>query len=191
MKNLKVLETERLILRGWEITDLDDFYHYSKNPKIGPMAGWKPHKNKEISKWVLKSFIKNNEMWAIVYKENNKVIGSIGNHRDVKRNLLNARMIGYVLSEEYWGKEIMIEVVKRVVKYLFEEMGYDLVSCYHYDFNSQSKKVIEKCGFKYEGVLRRASELYDGRIYDDVCYSILREEYENQMFKDILGPSKY
>lgn len=175
---MKVLETERLILRGWETTDLDDFYQYSKSPKVGPMAGWKPHKNKEISKMVLNSFIKNNEMWAIVYKENNKVIGSIGNHRDAKRNLLNGRMIGYVLSEEYWGMGIMVEVVKRVVKYLFEEMGYDLVSCYHYGFNSQSKKVIEKCGFKYEGVLRRASELYDGRIYDDVCYSILREEYE-------------
>jgi ribosomal-protein-alanine N-acetyltransferase len=184
VEKMKLLETKRLILRNWKITDLDDLYEYSKNPNVGPRAGWKPHKNKEVSKEVLQSFIKSDEIWAIVYKENNKVIGSIGNHKDVKRNLFKARMIGYVLSEEYWGKGIMIEAVKRVIKYLFEERKYELVSCYHYDFNCQSKRVIEKCGFRYEGILRMASELYDGRIYDDVCYSMTREEYYD---KDIFN----
>lgn len=174
---MKLLETERLILRSWKISDLDDFYEYSKNPNVGPMAGWKPHKNKEISKGILQSFIKNDEVWAIVYKKNNRVIGSIGNHRDVKRNLLKARMIGYVLSEEYWGKGIMTEAVNRVIKYLFEEIKCEVVSCYHYHGNHKSKRVIEKCGFKYDGTLRMASETYDGRIYDDLCYSITKMEY--------------
>ena len=53
----------------------------------------------------------------------------------------------------------------------------DVLSVIHYTFNTRSKRVIEKCGFKYEGTIRNAKELYDGRIVDEACYSILKEEY--------------
>lgn len=174
---MKILETNRLILRPWKMTDLEDFYEYAKNPSVGPNAGWKPHTDKDMSGKVLKSFIEKEEVLAIVYKENNKVIGSVGNHSDGKRDFDGARMIGYVLSEDYWGKGFMSEAVKRVITYLFEEENYELLSCYHYSFNNRSKRVIEKCGFKYEGTFRMASKRYDGRVCDDVCYSITKDEY--------------
>ncbi|SFC42197.1 GNAT family N-acetyltransferase [Clostridium uliginosum] len=176
---MKVLETERLILRPWTIDDLEDFYEYAKNPNIGPNAGWEPHSNKEDSKKILELFIEKDETWAIVYKENDKVIGSIGLHTDEKRNGINSNMLGYVLSEEYWGKGIMTEAVKCVIKYAFEEIKLDILSVCHYTFNNRSKRVIEKCGFKYEGTIRCAKKLYDTRIVDEVCYSILKEEYFN------------
>jgi len=174
---MKVLETERMVLRPWKTDDIDDFYEYAKNPNVGPNAGWEPHKDKEVSLKILQSFIEKDEVRAIVYKGNNKVIGSVGVHCDEKRNGINAKMIGYVLSEDYWGKGLMSEAVKEVIKYLFEEENLDVISCYHYPFNIRSKRVIEKCGFKYEGTLRLTSEIFDGNIYDDVCYSITREDY--------------
>lgn len=174
---MKILETKRMILRQWKVSDLDDLYEYARNPNVGPNAGWEPHKNKVITREILQSFIEKDEVRAIVYKENNKVIGSIGVHYDAKRNGANARMIGYVLSESYWGKGLMSEAVKEVIKYLFEEEKYDVISCYHYPFNLRSKRVIEKCGFKYEGTLRLSSKIFDGSVHDDVCYSITREEY--------------
>lgn len=174
---MQVLETERMILRPWKFEDLDDFYEYAQNVNVGPSAGWKPHRNKGVSLRVLQSFIERDEVRAIVYKENNKVIGSIGVQHDEKRNGVNAKMIGYVLSEKYWGKGLMSEAVKEVIKYLFEKEKYDVISCYHYPFNIRSKRVIEKCGFKYEGTLRLASKIFDGSVYDDVCYSITKEDY--------------
>ena len=177
---MKTLETNRMILRAWKIDDLDDFYEYAQNAKVGPNAGWEPHKNKEISLKILQSFIEKDEVRAIVYKENDKVIGSLGVHCDEKRNGVNAKMIGYVLSENYWDKGLMSEAVKQVVKYLFEEEKHDVISCYHYPFNIRSKRVIEKCGFKYEGILRLSSKIFDGSVYDDVCYSITKEDYFNK-----------
>lgn len=174
---MKRLETTRTILRTWDIDDLDDFYEYAKNPNIGPRAGWKPHKSKKVSRRILQSFIRGEEIWAIEYKENHKVIGSIGIHKDEKRNGVNAKMIGYVLSEDYWGKEIMCEVVEEVIRYLFEEQKCDVISCCHYPFNAQSKRVIEKSGFQYEGTIRLAGKTYNGTFYDSVCYSMLREDY--------------
>ena len=42
---MKKLETRRLILREWRETDADDLYAYAKSDKVGPMCGWKPHKD--------------------------------------------------------------------------------------------------------------------------------------------------
>ena len=74
--NNVVLETERLILRGWKIEDLSDFYEYAKVDGVGEMAGWPHHNNTEESLKILNNFINNDRTFAIVYKENNKVIGS-------------------------------------------------------------------------------------------------------------------
>lgn len=174
---MKTLETERLILRSWKLDDLDDFYEYASNPNVG----WEPHKTKDISMNILKSFMDNDEVWALVHKGNMKVIGLIGLHNKDKKRCVNSRMIGYVLSEDYWGQGLMTEGVNRVIKYAFEDENVELVSCYHYPFNNRSKRVIEKCNFKFEGILRCACKIYDGTIYDDYCYSITKDEYEGMI----------
>ena len=48
ISNVK-LETERLILRAWEITDLDDFFEYASINGVGEKAGWEHHKSKDES----------------------------------------------------------------------------------------------------------------------------------------------
>lgn len=174
---MRVLETERLRLRGWTLDDLDDFYEYAKRLDVGPDAGWKPHACKDESEKILKSFIENDDIWAIELKENNKVIGSVGLHKDMNRSGVNSKILGYVLSKDYWGKGIMPEAVKAVIRYAFEEESLELISVQHFRFNDKSKRVIEKCGFKYEGTLRKGCKLFNGKIVDLVCYSILKEEY--------------
>lgn len=171
------IETKRLILRGWCIDDLDDLYEYAKNPNVGPNAGWKPHDNKEETLGILNNFIKDEDLWAIVYKENNKVIGSIGFNEDNLRGDINSKSLGYVLSEDYWGKGIMTEAAKSIIEYAFKVKKLDVLSVFHFTFNDRSRRVIEKCGFKYEGTLRKARKIYNGKIIDRMCYSILKEEY--------------
>ena len=58
------------------------------------------------------------------------------------------REIGFVLAKDYWGRGLMPEAVKAVMDYLFSELDYDFLLCGYYNFNSQSKRVQEKCGFK-------------------------------------------
>ena len=59
------------------------------------------------------------------------------------------REIGYVLSKEYWGKGFMPEAERRVTEFCFEEEKYDFLLCRHSIANNQSKRVIEKCGFRF------------------------------------------
>ena len=149
-----VIETERLILRPFRQSDLQDFYEYASVPGVGEMAGWNHHESIEKSQEILELFIKEDKTFAIVLKENNKVIGSIGVERYGLEDKLTefngyyGREIGYVLSKDYWGQGIMPEAVSAVIGYLFNNLQLDFLTCGYYDFNSQSKRVQEKCGFK-------------------------------------------
>ena len=149
-----VIETERLILRPFRQSDLQDFYEYASVPGVGEMAGWNHHESIEKSQEILELFIKEDKTFAIVLKENNKVIGSIGVEKYGLEDKLTefngyyGREIGYVLSKDYWGRGIMPEAVSAVIDYLFNNLQLDFLTCGYYDFNSQSKRVQEKCGFK-------------------------------------------
>ena len=149
-----VIETERLILRPFKQSDLHDFNEYASVPGVGEMAGWKHHETIEKTQEILDLFIKEDKTFAIVFKKNNKVIGSLGvEEYGLEEKLTEfenyyGREIGYVLSKDYWGKGIMPEAVGAVIHDLFNHLNLDFLICGYYDFNSQSKRVQEKCGFK-------------------------------------------
>lgn len=149
-----VIETKRLILRPFRQSDLRDFNEYASVPGVGEMAGWKHHETIEKTQEVLDMFIKEDKTFAIVFKKNNKVIGSLGVEKYGLEDKLTefngyyGREIGYVLSKDYWGKGIMPEAVGAVISYLFNDLNLDFLTCGYYDFNNQSKRVQEKCGFK-------------------------------------------
>ena len=144
------IETERLILRAWRETDLADFYEYAGVEGVGEMAGWNHHQSVEESRRILESFISGKKTFALEWKENGKVIGSLGlEPRDAGLpEELQGREIGYVLSRDYWGRGLMPEAVKAVIDYCFQELSFDYLTCGHFDCNDRSRRVVEKSGFR-------------------------------------------
>ena len=148
-----ILRTDRLILRPWYETDLEDLFEYASIEGVGEMAGWLHHSDMNVSREILEMFIKEKKTFAIVFKENNKVIGSIGIEKYGREEALSeffnykGREIGFVLSKDYWGQGLMVEAAKAVIDYLFNELDYDFLLCGHFDFNKQSARVQEKLGF--------------------------------------------
>ncbi|MDF3000111.1 MAG: N-acetyltransferase [Bacillota bacterium] len=176
---MKTIETERLLLRDWSIEDVDDLYDYAKNPNVGPHGGWKPHESKVESLEIMQSlFIDKYDSWAIVHKETGKVIGSIGYESDARRPGINCRELGYAMHEDYWGRGIMTEAAKAVIRHAFLKMDVPMIAIYRSPLNERSGRVIEKCGFTFEGTLRNAYKIYDGTVRDVNCYSMLKEEFE-------------
>jgi len=177
---VKTLETERLILRNWEASDLEDMYEYAKVEGVGEMAGWPHHENIEITKGVIKRFMENNEVYAVVLKEQNKVIGSLGIHSRTMDPCYKAdvqREIGYVLSKAYWGRGLMPEAVKAAIRYAFEELGVDVLWCGHFMTNPQSQRVVEKSGFRFycDGIYE-AKEME--KTFDGKKYMMTKEDYQ-------------
>ena len=153
--NGKIIETERLILRPFAPSDVDDLYEYASVAGVGEMAGWKHHESKEETKAILNTFIEEDKTFAICLKGSGKVIGTLGVEKYGMEDKLTefsayrGREIGYVLSKDYWGQGLMPEAVNAVIDYLFSECDLDFITCGYYDFNLQSKRVQEKCGFQY------------------------------------------
>ena len=147
------IETDRLNLRPWRESDLEDFYEYARVDGVGQMAGWPPHQSIEVSKSILDSFINHKRTFAHEYKENGKVIGSLGLElRDADDSIpaeLAGREIGFVLSKDYWGCGLMPEAVKAVIDYCFTKLDFDYLTCCHFDWNRQSQRVIKKSGFTF------------------------------------------
>ena len=86
-------------------SDAEAFFKCCQNPNIGNNAGWKPHGSLEESQEILRSvFISQSGIWAIILKEDGRLIGSVGIIPDPKRENPQARMLGYWLDESHWGK---------------------------------------------------------------------------------------
>ena len=145
------LETQRLILRPWRMEDLKDFHEYASIDELGQMAGWTPHRSLEESEFILNLFIQGKKTFAIELKENGKVIGSLGIEEpdpDPEENLMG-RELGFVLHKAYWGNELAPEAVTVIKSWCFDTLGYNFLTCSHFDWNSRSQRVIEKTGFHF------------------------------------------
>lgn len=172
-----LLSTPHLTLRPWRESDLQDFYEYARVDGVGQMAGWKPHRNLEESRMILNSFILRKKTFALEYQ--GKVIGSLGIEEYSEENYpeLSSRLgreIGYVLSRDYWGKGLMPEAVQAVIRWLFDEEHLDFIIVGHFDWNRQSRRVVEKCGFRYIKTTKFETR-YD-TVENSLEYILWREE---------------
>ncbi len=179
----KSLETNRLLLRKFELGDASDMYNnWASNPNVTKFLVWEPYKNVADVKEYIQSVIDKYEKpdiydWVIVDKISGQAIGNIS---VVSINEQTSCIkIGYCLGEEFWHKGIMAEAFKRVIKFLFEEAECNRIESTHDVANPNSGKVMEKCGLKYEGTLRQAAVNNQG-VYDCVVRSILKSEYNHR-----------
>ena len=120
------------------------------------------------------------DVYAVVLKESNKVIGSLGIHDRTLDSCYEAdvqREIGYVLGKQYWGRGLMPEAVREAIKYAFEELNVDVLWCSHFTTNPQSKRVIEKSGFRFYGDGQFEAKALN-KSFDSKNYIMTREDYK-------------
>jgi putative acetyltransferase len=172
---MRTIETERLILRAWTMEDAPGMFEYAKSPLVGPAAGWKPHETVADSIEYLRSAIEENETWAVTLKPDGRIIGGIGLHTT---RVDTVRELGYVLHPDFWGQGLMTEAAKAVIDFGFAELRLDAICVFRNVTNKRSGRVIQKCGFRYDGTLRRRGRRLDGTLRDDCAYSVTREEWE-------------
>lgn len=148
-----ILETERLILRPWQDEDAVDLYRYASDPDVGPVAGWPVHTSVENSLEIIRTVLRANETYAVCLKENNKAIGSIGLKMGDATDMTDRDdecELGYWIGKPYWGKGLIPEAAREILRHGFEDLGMKKIWCGYYDGNEKSKRVQEKIGFVYQ-----------------------------------------
>ncbi len=147
------LETSRLILRPMEISDTHDIFININN-------------DKDVLKYFIDRYCKNESemtldrtikyclegkryLFAIELKETHEVIGMIL-QCSVPNKLSTSSEIGYAIGKKHWNKGYVTEAFKKMIDFLFS-LGVHKVVASHLVGNDASKRVMEKCGLKYEG----------------------------------------
>ena len=177
-----ILETERLLLRPWDITDAKDLYEYAKNPKIGPMAGWEQHSSVEQSREIIDKVLSAPNTFAVCLKTDNRAIGCATLMVGEKSNIglpEDEGEIGFWLGEPFWGQGIIPEAVKRLIKYGFNELHLQKIWCGYFDGNIKSKRVQEKCGFSYKYTKENVPCAIKGLLRTEHISCITKEEVDN------------
>ena len=172
-----ILKTERLTLRPWREDDLADLYEYARVDGVGEMAGWPHHRDLDESRRILNLFMAEKKTFALEHR--GKVVGSLGietceegRYPELGLADRRGREIGYVLSKDYWGRGLMAEAVKAVIRWLLEDVRLDFITVGHYVRNDRSRRVIEKCGFQFVKTLPHDTP--DGRTEDSMEYILYR-----------------
>lgn len=178
----KIIETERLILRQFREEDATDmFSNWASDDEVTKYLSWPTHSNVEVSKQLLKMWIdeyssQENYNWAIELKETKNVVGSIS-LMNIDNNIENCE-IGYCIGSSFWNKGITTEAFSAIINFAFKEVGFERITGRHHVDNPASGRVMEKCGLKYEGTLRKIHRGNTGLLVDCKYYSILKEEYK-------------
>lgn len=179
-KGFPIIETSRLILRKVTTDDADDMFNYLSDKDVVEPMGLEPCKTvkdvwDEIS-WYKSIYEEGTGIrWGITRKDSGKVIGSCG-----FLNMLTKHFraeVGYELSKDYWGKGIASEALSAVVKYGYHHFQLERIEALIEPANLASQKLVERQGFKREGLLRHY-EFTCGKFDDLYMYSIIKDELQ-------------
>lgn len=169
---MKTLETERMILRDWEMSDLDDLFEIWSNPNVTIPHGDLPRQSKDKVLPILNYFLYAKNNYALVLKETNKVIGLVGLNEDADNNP-NGRNLGYMLNETYWNKGHMQEALMKIIENASEVTSF-LSAAFSIDKNNtKSQHIIKKLGFKYVKTIKGGINKITGEQMTDYNYYIL------------------
>ena len=174
------LETEDLILRKPRIRDAKDIYSYASDPEVARYVLWEPHRSvSETASFIrdLRARIRAGcpSSWVVVLRGTGTVIGTVGFVWYSAEN--NAAELGYSFSREYWNHGYATQALRAVIDAVFSSLPLNRLEAQHDVRNPASGRVLQKCGFRREGLLR-GRVLNKGEYADVVMYSLLRSDLQ-------------
>ncbi len=178
-KGYSMLTTERLILRVMEPEDREDIITHIND--------------RTVYKWTLKvpypytvkdfdGYMELHKKWKkdgtniqfiIHLKDTNEAIGGVGIMNIDKDN--EVAEVGYWISKHHRGNGLVPEAMEGVIQHAFKDLNIFRLDAIIFSKNENSRRVLEKCGFIFEGIIR-GKYLKDGKRIDGKMYSLLRTD---------------
>ncbi len=174
-----MIETERLILRQLRIEDRESLFSILSNEQVTIYYDLDTYTSLEevdflIGRLQERHFIGSQLRWAITLKENGSLIGTCGFH-EIEEEHLKAET-GYELNPSYWGRGLMSEALNAILQYGFSKKSWNRIEALFDMRNIASRRVLEKCGFQMEGILRDRF-IKNGERINAGIVSILKKEF--------------
>ena len=197
MKQPKLnLEGSKISLRILRFSDAFDIYINIRDKEVGKWTGPPEHPYLEnplgrficktlrhmikglklLAKAVVKPKNETTFRFAIVPKEIGRAIGVVSLTKINPHE--NTADLGFWIGKKYWGKGLASEAVKLALNIGFNQLGLDKITAWTFEANAASRKVMEKCGFKFDGIVKSAYLKYN-EMQNRLNYRILKNECES------------
>jgi [ribosomal protein S5]-alanine N-acetyltransferase len=149
------VETDRLILTRLQLTDAEEiFYTYASKPESTRYVSWPLHQSlkntREYLLYAKRAWMQGIDFsFTVRLKSSNRLIGASGFLNDAGKI-----QIGYVFGPLHWGNGYATEITRRLVALLLERPEVYRIGSFVDCDNHASARVLEKCGFEVEAVLK-------------------------------------
>ena len=178
--SLPVLETDDLVLRKPCMKDAKDIFRYASDEEVARYVLWEPHRRLSETRMFVRELRGRcragwPSSWAVVLRESGTVIGTIGFVWYSSEN--NSAELGYSFSREHWNHGYATQALKAVTDILFRSLPLNRLEAQHDVRNPASGRVMQKCGYTQEGILR-GRILNKGEYVDTALYALLRSDWE-------------
>lgn len=175
-----VLETTRLRLRPLDISDASDFQKAASLRDIADTMISLPHPypDGEAARYIARQQAEHNAGMSVTFVIEDKTEAcfcGLVEIREIEREHSQAEL-SFWITVESWGQGYMSEAVQAVVRYVFENLGLNRLYAYHMLRNPGSGRVLEKNGFRQEGLLRQRVRKWD-QFEDVALWAALRQEW--------------
>ena len=181
------IKTENLILRLPKYDDFESWSELRANSKKF-LEVWEPRRSGDFFrrsafnnrvKWAVDSFKKKQAAHFFIFSGTGKFMGSI-TIDNIRRSPSESGTIGYWLGKAYTKKGYMTQALKNVIQYSFKDLMLSRLEAATLPENSASRKLLERAGFKYEGVGQSYLQI-NGRWRNHVLYGLLSPERRGQV----------
>jgi len=179
VKNRPTLETQRLILRPFTLSDAPRVQLLAGDRNVARTTKNIPHPYEDgmAEAWIglhQERFEEGKEVvFAINLKESGELIGAIGLVLNLSQEIAE---LGYWVGKPYWGRGYCTEAARAVLHFAFTELRLNRVHAHHLTHNPASGRVMQKIGMRHEGHLRQHVKKW-GEFFDVETYGILRPEF--------------
>ena len=158
---MPTLETERLILRDFVLSDWDALNAFLSDPSVTRFmhfASWDEGKRREWLTSLVQDASNSHRdayNWAITLRSNGLLIGwlILGRSRHATEEGMRECGCGYALNQHYWGQGYMPEALQAAFTYAFTVLLTKLIHAECERENTASARVMQKCGMQYEGTM--------------------------------------
>jgi len=175
------VETERLLLRGREPSDVESIFRYASDPEVTPYMAWNTARDLGDTWDFLDGLTAHNyeheelDYGLALRSAPATLIGGVGVYWHPRAH--HVMELGYVLAKEHWGQGYVPEAARALIQYAFRTTNVQRIYAPIFAENAKSRRAAEKIGLRFEGVLRSSVE-FRGRRWDQAIYAILRAECE-------------
>jgi len=180
MMSDNIWQDDLVRLRAVEPADWQHFFEWNQDSYFErTLDETHPFKSQAaVQKWAADQAVaepKGDDYRWVIESLAGEFAGTINTHHCDRRN--GTFEYGVAIRREHWRKGYATEAIRLVLRYFFDDLGYQKVNVHIYDFNAGSVELHRRLGFREEGRLRRMGYA-EGSYFDWIVMGMTREEYD-------------